>query len=370
MTQPLTVGVEEEFFIVDSATRNLLPQSGQIITSALAQVDEQTPSRFCEEFRPCMVESRSGICRTLDELRADVITSRSTLIRAAEEAGGRIAAAGTYPLADWRTQEFNTKPQYQRTVETYRLLADELLICGCHVHVGVADRDTAVEVMNRVRPWLPVLSALAASSPFWMGADTGYSSYRSMVWERWPTSGMPPTFRSYDEYQNSVRLSVESGISPVAGDIFWDVRPGTQYQTVEFRIADSCATADEVILQAGLCRALVHTTLTEIEKGDTPADIRSELLRAAKWRSTRFGLTDRLLDPFTAALVPAHEMVDRLCEHVRPSLEGTGDWTVASGITERIKRQGTSAERQRAVFERRKSLEDIVDHQVRDTASW
>lgn len=369
MRRPLTIGVEEEFFAVDPGTRSLLTDTRPLLESAYAkQVDHANPS-YSEELRPCMVESRTGICRDLNEVRADLRDLRGNLVQAARETGSWIASAGSFPLADWRTQGFTPKPRFEHIAKTYTRLAEEHVICACHVHVGVEDRDTAIQVINRVRPWLPVLSALSSSSPFWMGEDTGYASYRSMIWERWPMAGTPPTFRSFDQYKKSVKLLIDTGASADAGQIFWDVRPGTRYETVEFRIADSCATIDETVVQAGLSRALVQECLNELSRGDPSPDIHTALLRAAKWRSARFGLTDSLLNPISAELVPAHSLVDQLFTYVRSPLEEAGDWDEMTKLVERTKCLGSSAERQRRVFSTTNRLADVVDLLVRETAT-
>jgi carboxylate-amine ligase len=368
VNQPLTVGVEEEFFAVDPSTCALLADARTLLESAQArQVNHENPS-YSEEFRPCMVESRTGICQSLDQVRAEIRDLRGGLVRAARETSSWVAAAGSFPLADWRTQGFIPKPRFEHIAKTYAQLADEHVICACHVHVGVEDRDTAIQVINRVRPWLPVLAALSASSPFWMGEDTGYASYRSMIWERWPMAGIPPAFQSFDHYKKGVKLLIDTGTSVDAGQIFWDIRPGIRYRTVEFRIADSCATVDETVIQAGLSRALVQKCLNELERGDPSPDIRPELLRAAKWRSARFGLTDSLLDPISAELVPAHSLVESLFNYVRSPLEEVGDWDEMTELVEHTKCVGSSAERQRRVFSETNRLEDVVDLLVRETA--
>jgi carboxylate-amine ligase len=369
MNRPLTVGVEEEFFAVDPHTRRLLTDTKPLLESAHTHHTGHGIPSYSEELRPCMVESRTGVCRNLDQVRAEIRSLRGGLIQAASETGGWIAAAGTFPLADWRTQNFVPKPRFEHIAKTYARLAFEHVICACHVHVGVEDRDVAIHVMNRVRPWLPVLSALSSSSPFWMGEDTGYASYRSMIWERWPTAGIPPTFRSFDHYRQVVKLLIDTGASADAGQVFWDVRPGTKYETVEFRIADSCATIDETIVQAGLSRALVQKCLDELERGDPFPNIRPELLRVAKWHSARFSLTGSLLDPISTELVPAHSLVDRLLEYVRSPLEETGDWDEMTDLVERTKCLGSSAERQRRVLGETNRLEDVVDLLVRETAT-
>ena len=366
MGERLTLGVEEEFFAVDATTRTLVDDAASILAAAGGPSDGY-PS-YAEELRLSMIESRTSPCRTLAQLRAEICTLRQRLVHAAAATGHRIVAAGSLPLADWRTQPFNSGARYQRVVEVYAQMAYEHVICGCHVHVGIDDRDVAIQVMNRARPWLPILLALSSSSPFWMGADTGYTSYRSVVWERWPMAGLPPLFASFAEYARAVETLVEAEILADAGQAFWDLRPGTTHQTLEFRIADSCTTVDETIVQAGLCRALAAKCLEEIGAGKPPPDIRPELLRAAKWRASRFGIGDRLIDPFSGTLLPATTLVDRLVAHVRVPLEQADDWDEVIMLVEQLKRTGSSAERQRGVFVATDRLTDVVDLLVEETA--
>ena len=369
MKEGPTIGVEEEFFAIDPSDRRLLGDTRLLLESAYARQADHGVASYGEELRPCMIESRTGICRNLSQVRAEIRDLRAGLVQAAEETASWIAATGAFPLADWRTQGFVPKPRYEHTANTYAQLAGEHMICACHVHVGVEDRETAIHVMNHVRPWLPVLSVLSSSSPFWMGEDTGYASYRSMIWERWPMAGMPPTFQSFDDYQNRVAALIDTGTIVDAGQAFWDIRPGTRYPTVEFRIADSCTTIDEIVVQAGLSRALVQQCLDELERGVASPDIRPELLRAAKWRAARFGLTGSLLDPISAELVPAHSLVDRLFTYVRPALEEAGDWDEMITLAERTQCLGSSAQRQRRVMSETGRLEDVVDHLVKQTAT-
>ncbi|MDX6718752.1 MAG: glutamate---cysteine ligase / carboxylate-amine ligase, partial [Solirubrobacteraceae bacterium] len=199
--------------------------------------------------------------------------------------------------------------------------------------------------------------------------DTGYASYRGMVWERWPMAGMPPTYTSYDDYAAGAKLLVDTGTSADAGQVFWDVRPGTRYQTLEFRIADSCPTVDETVIQAGLARALVQTCLSEISRGSAAREARPELLRAAKWRAARFGLVASLLDPVCAEVLPAHALVERMLEYLRPALQLAGDWDELTCLLDRTRRDGSSAERQRRAHAEAGRLEDVVDLLAKETAS-
>jgi carboxylate-amine ligase len=316
-----------------------------------------------------MVEGKTGVCADLGQLRAQVADMRAGLIGAGQATGVALAAAGSFPGGDWRALGFTPKPRYERVAAAYARLADEHVICACHVHVGVAGRDLAIRVINRVRPWLPVLLALSASSPISIGEDTGYASWRAMVWARWPAAGMPPEFSSYVHYRETVDMLIAAGASFDAGQAFWDIRPGTNYETVEFRIADACTTIDETVVQAGLSRALVQTCLDEIARGDPGVGFAAELLPAAKWRAARFGLDGTLVDPFSGAQVSARSLLERLLDYVRPALDAAGD-------SEEVMRlvwspdgpRPSSADRQRRVLAETGRIADVVDLLLEETA--
>lgn len=369
MTNGLTLGVEEEFFVVDPATRAVVTDGRPV----LGRLDEQglvgDKNSYDEEFQLSMIESRTEVCQDLGEVRAELQRLRATLVRAAEDAGRWVVAAGTLPMADWRTQRITPKPRYQQQAEVYQQVARQQVICGCHVHVGVSDRETAVQVLNRVRPWLPVLLALSASSPFWMGQDTGYASYRAILWGSWPTAGMPGCYRSATEYRAVTQSLIDAGTIFDAGQLYWDVRLGTKHDTLEFRIADACTTLDEAVLQAGLCRALVQTCLDETASGKPLPGVRPELLAAAKWRAARFGLDGDLVDALTAEAVPATALLDRFLVYLRRALEDVGDWDEVATLVDQTQRRGTSAQRQRHALAKAQRLEDIVDLLATETAS-
>ncbi|MFI6764903.1 glutamate--cysteine ligase [Streptomyces sp. NPDC050355] len=365
-SRPLSVGVEEEFFVADGKTHELCDIT-PLLDSMAANRSRHGTEDYGTELRSCIIESRTAICWSLSGLRADLRTRRDALVRAATEAGCAIVAAGTYPSGDWRQVGFTPQPRFDHIAGTYARLAAEHLVCACQVHVGVEDRDTAVAVINRVRPWLPALLALAASSPFWTAEDTGYASYRTILWARWPMAGIPPTLSSYADHRARVRRFIDIGISADAGQLFWDVRPGTRYDTVEFRIADACTTVDEAVLQAGLSRALVHRCLTEIARGEPAPPADPELLVIAKWRAARFGLSGELVDPLTAELVPAAVLVDRFLDHVRGPLTDAGDWAETTGLVNRAFRRGNSADRQRRALTRSRRVADVVELLINET---
>ena len=220
-------------------------------------------------------------------------------------------------------------------------MTHEQLVCGCHVHVGIADPELAIQVVNRARSWLPVLLALTANSPFWQGSDSGYASFRTNVWQRWPTSGTPGTFAARAEYDELVRtlLAVDAIDDPAR--IYWDIRPSAKFDTVEFRVADANLTVDDTVMTAGLARALVVACHRQVVDGEPWVDPRLELRRAAAWRAARFGLDGRLLDLAGCQSLAASEMVERLLEFLRPALVDLGDWERVRALVAEVMAGGT-----------------------------
>ncbi|KOX09837.1 glutamate--cysteine ligase [Streptomyces sp. NRRL B-3648] len=315
-------------------------------------LEKLPPGAFTTELQQATVESNSGVHETLAGLYDDVIRARRRLDAAASAHGLAVVAAGTVPLA--RTQD--TRPtdgrRYRHMVDEYRMIADEQLICGTHVHVDVPDRDLAVRLMCEVSPWLHVLLALSASSPFWLGADTGYASWRTMVWQRWPTAGPPGCYADAADYDAAVQSLIDSGVISDAGMIYHDIRPSAHQKTLELRICDSSPRAETVVLIAGLYRALVTEARERLETTDAPACRgRHEWLRAAAWRAARSGLEGVLIDPGTGREAPAADVVRRLLARVRPALEAAGDWDTVRNLAERALATGSAAHRMRRAAE-------------------
>jgi carboxylate-amine ligase len=364
MTQgeDFTVGVEEEYQIVDAKTRELHPRALRILPGARAAVGEQvTPEMYLSQ-----IEIGTPVCRTLDEVRAELTRLRREVNAAAEREGCRIAAAGTHPFSHWEDQQLTPRRRYAGIAEEYEQLAREHLIYGCHVHVGVKDREAAVEVMNRARLWLAPLLALAANSPFWLARDTGYASYRTEIWRRWPMAGTPQEFASRSEYDALVESLVETGSVGDATKIYWDVRPSAKFETLEFRVTDVCLTVDEAVMITGLVRALTRTCYDEAMRGAPPARVRQELLRAAKWRAARYGLDADLIDVERGEAVPAHELVERLLARLRGALEEDGAWDEVGRLVRATLGRGNGAARQRAAAGAG-GLEEVVDFIVAET---
>ncbi|WP_405966451.1 glutamate--cysteine ligase [Streptomyces sp. NBC_00015] len=339
------IGVEEEFHVLEVESGLLVPHAN----SLLRRLPRRT---FTTELHQSTVESNSEVHTSLDDLYADLAATRRQLDAAASSLGLAAVAAGAAPLAPAAAAHPTAGARYRRMVEDYRTVADEQLICGAQVHVDVPDRDTAVRVMCAVSGWLPVLLALSASSPFWQGADTGYASWRTMLWQRWPTAGPVGCFASADEYDATVRDLVGSGIISDAGMIYYDVRPSAHLQTLELRVCDSCPRAETVVLVAGLFRALVTEACERLGTGGAPGcDGRHEWLRGASWRAARSGLEGGLVDPGTHREAPAGEVVRTLLTRLRPALEAVGDWETVHSLAEEALAVGSAARRMRRVAE-------------------
>jgi len=359
-----TVGVEEEFFIVDAETRALRPHFDRILNRARPALGEAVQP----ELQTIQVETGTPVCHDLGEVRRELVRLRRRLSAAAEDEGSHIGAAGTHPFSHWAEGPTITpKPAYLALERDYQQLAREQLVCGCHVHVGFPDREDAIQVLNRVGPWLSPIVALAANSPFWVGVDTGYSSFRTEIWRRWPMAGLPHVFASRSEYDALVRELLDTGSIDDPARIYWDVRPSAKFETLEFRVTDVCLTVDEAVMVTGLVRGLARTCHDEAVRGAPLPRARPELVRAANWRAARYGLEADLVDVLSPESVPAPEMVERLLGFVRPALADHGEWEEVSALAEETVARGTGAARQRRAFARSGRLEDVVDLIVSET---
>ena len=351
----LTLGVEEEFLLVDA--------EGQLATVGPQMSAElgQTPDGQVEhELRRCQVESATGVCHSVSELLEDLRRLRTRLIDRAAQRGVRLLPSGTTVLAWGSEPGFTRDHRYQRMAAEFGELADQSLTCACHVHVAIPDRESGMVASNALRPWLPVLLALSANSPFHAGTDTGYASWRHLLWTRWPSAGAPPHFDSTDDYESRVDGLLRSGAIVDRGMIYWDVRLSEHAPTVEVRIADVAPDVQGAALLAVLVRALVGQALdtmdTSLGKGLT-----QEVLRARLWRSARDGLAGACVDPRSGELVPAWQVVDSLVSRLGPQLRATGDDAFVAEAIDRLRATGGGAQRQRAAFARDRRLTDVVD---------
>lgn len=356
------MGVEEEYFLVDSNSFALRPRGQSIVLAAKEVLGENV--KF--EMSTAQAEIATDICEDISTLSNELRSLRSRLDGVAQQLGTRIAAVGTHPFSDWVGQGITQESRYLDIEEQYQQLAWEQLVSGCHVHVGISDRQLAIDIMLRARPWLPAMLALFANSPYWQGVDTRYASYRCEVFGRWPTAGMPPPLRTVEEYEAMVNDLLTAGMGD-ASFLYWDLRPSSRYPTLEFRVADVCASVDETVALAALVRALVETCANDVEN-DAPLVIpRDQLLRVARWRAARYGLRGQLVDVETPNLVAAGHVVRKLLELVRPILERRGEWNFVELTVRGLLGQGNGAERQRTCFNRTGDLHAVMQEIVDTT---
>jgi carboxylate-amine ligase len=335
----IRIGVEEEFHVLEVESGLLVPRADPVL--------RRLPRRtFTSELHRTTVETNSGVHASLHDLYTDLHATRRRLDAVASSLGLAVVAAGTAPLAPAGPPRPTEGARYRHMVEEYRRVADEQLICGAQIHVDVPDRDTAVRVACAVSPWLPVLLALSASSPFWQGSDTGYASWRTLLWQRWPTAGPIGCYRDAADYDAAVESLVRSGVISDAGMVYYDVRPSAHLRTLELRVCDACPRVETVVLVAGLFRALVTEARERLDAGDAPeCDGRHDWLRGATWRAARSGLEGALIDPETRCEAPAPHVVRGLLARLRPALEAHGDWDTVRALTDSALAHGSAARR-------------------------
>jgi glutamate---cysteine ligase / carboxylate-amine ligase len=358
----LTLGVEEEFHLVDLRTRRLTPRAAELL-AALAG----SKGTYAAELQQTTVETNTCVVETLDDLRRSLGELRSELCTAAEALGVGVAAAGCMPLS--APVVITENARFRRMLADYQLLVREQGICGLQVHVGIDDPDTAAVLIDRVSPWLPPLLALSASSPFsHLGEDTGYASTRSLIWSRWPTTGSAGAFGSAAEYDAQVQNLVASGVISDRGMIYFDVRPSAHLPTIELRVCDACPSIDTVVLIAALFRAVVARELARFRRGEPSRAVAPVLQRAAMWRAARSGLEGELVDLAGPRPIPAGVLVRGLLSGLRPELEADGAWEAAHELCESMLGRGSSAARQREALRHRHNVMDVVDLIVAETA--
>ncbi|KOU28439.1 hypothetical protein ADK53_34565 [Streptomyces sp. WM6373] len=362
----MTVGVEEEFLLVDVRTLRVVPAAPQVLATAAGLPGEMHP-----EGTRYQVEISTPVADSAASLRAELLTLRRTLGRAARAHGCRLLAAPSPVLAvEGPLHLTDDEPRQREQHRRFGALTDTLVSCGRHVHIGTLDVDTAVAVSNRIRPWLPTLIALAANSPFWGGRDTGHSSWRAMAWSGWPSAGPPPHFTSTAHFRRSVQTLLGSGAALDTKMVYWDLRPSGHWPTLEFRAPDMSPSVDSAVLQAELARALVATALREIREQRPEPALRDDVLRLARWRAAHDGLEGFGLDPYTGTELPAADLAEALLDLVAPELAAAGDLDHAAKTLAGLLRDGSGAHRQRAAYARRQDLTDVLRHLVDETEDF
>ncbi|CAM5521772.1 carboxylate-amine ligase [Streptomyces avidinii] len=365
-TVPLTVGVEEEFLLVDTRTFRVVPAAPLVLATAGGLPGELHP-----EGTRYQVEISTPIAHSAATLRAELAALRRTLGRAARAHGCRLLAAPSPVVAvEGPLHLTDDEPRQREQHRRFGALTDTLVSCGRHIHIGTLDVDTAVAVSNRIRPWLPTLIALAANSPFWGGRDTGHASWRAMAWSGWPSAGLPPHFTSTAHFRRSVQTLLGSGAALDTKMVYWDLRPSGHWPTLEIRAPDMSPDIDSAVLQAELARALVSTALREIAERRPEPAVRDDVLRLARWRAAHDGLEGFGLDPYTGTELPAADLAEALLDLVAPDLAAAGDLDHAAKTLAGLLRDGSGAHRQRVAFARRQDLTDVLRHLTDETEDF
>lgn len=352
----LTLGVEEEYLLVDAVE----PRAAEAVEEVFAHLPDDIRDSVQHEFMRSQIESASPPQLELRDLLESMTRLRGGLATAAERAGARLVAVGADPTSGPRARIVDS-PRYRQMREHFGDLSPGAGQNGMHVHVSVPDPETGVQILNHLRPWIPILQAATANSPLAGGHDTGYASWRSMLWERWPTVGPTPYLQSHEQYETLVSDLIASGAMIDKGMLYWYARLSANYPTIEIRIGDVCPTLDDAMLLAALARGLVATLLPEVRDGRPASNVPHPLLMAAHWRAAHDGLEGLNIDMATRETRPAWRLMRQLFEYVSPELERHGDLEMASTLLGRLRTRGTGAARQRALLSRHGTVADVVD---------
>jgi len=359
-----TLGVEEEFQIIDPDTRELRSHVQEMLEEGRLLLKE----RVKPEMHQSVIEVGTGICANVDEVRKDVTELRREIIGLAKRQGMRVASAGTHPFSKWEDQPIYPDPRYASIVEELQLVARSNLIFGLHVHVGIADRAIAFQILNEARYFLPHLLALSANSPFWMGRNTGLKSYRTKVFERFPRTGIPPVFPTPAEFDEFVRILVATNSIDNGKKIWWDLRPHPFFETIEFRVCDVPMRLDETVAIAALIQAICVKLFQLREKNLGFRPYSNALILENKWRAARWGIDGKLIDFGKEREVPFRDLMQELFAFVDDVVDDLGSRKEIDGIRW-ILENGSGADRQlRAFHEADGNLRDLVDFICSETS--
>jgi carboxylate-amine ligase len=357
----LTIGIEEEFQIVDA--------QGQLkshIETLLAAAGGRFGDQLKREMMQSVVEAGTKICADIGEARDEIVTLRGSIAALLRPAGLRIASAGTHPFSHWQDQQVTEAERYKILEEELQDVIRELLIFGLHVHVGIPDREQRIEVMNEARYFLPHLLAISTSSPFWLTRITGLKSYRQIIWQRFPRTGIPPQFSSYDEYENFVELLVKTKCIDDGRKIWWDLRPHATFPTIEFRVCDAATRVEETLCIAALIQAICAKLLVLRARNQGFRRYAPSLIQENKWRAVRGGMDAKLIDFGKQTEVPMRDLAVELLEFVDDVVDALGSRREVEYL-QTIIREGTSADRQLRAFAATGHLHQVVDHIAEET---
>ena len=365
MRPSFTIGIEEEYQTIDPETRNLRSHIDvEIIEKGKALLKESVKP----EMHQSVIEVGTGVCADIQQARREVTGLRRDMIALARGSGLRLAAAGTHPFADWRTQEIYPDQRYLDIVEDMKIVARANLIFGLHVHVGVEDRETAIHLMNAARYFLPHILALSTNSPFWQGMDTGLKSYRCKVFDKFPRTNIPDYFPSWGEYESFVNLLVRTNCIDNAKKIWWDIRPHPHFETLEFRICDIPMRADETLAIAALIQATV-AKLYKLHAANQGFRLyRRALIMENKWRAVRYGLDGKIIDFGKKIEVPVRDLIYEYLHLIDDVVDDLGSRQEINYV-HKILEMGTGADRQLRVFQETGDLKKVVDYMIAETES-
>ena len=357
-----TLGIEEEFAIVDPQSRELKSHIQEILEGGKVLLKEQIKP----EMHQSVVELGTEICDSISCARDHVIELRSKLAQLAGNSGLKIASVGTHPFSHWRDQLITQGERYQEIVKDMQQLARANLIFGMHVHVGIPNRESAIHVMNQARYFLPHIYALSVNSPFWVGQDTGLKGYRLKVFERFPRTGIPDAFESLSEYEDYCKLLVKTGCIDNPKKIWWDIRLHPVFDTLEVRVCDAQSRVDDTLAVAALIQAVISKLYKLLRRNTTFRVYRRRLLDENRWRASRYGIDGKLIDFGRETEVETRSLLNELLEFVSTEVNELGSKKEIAHI-ERIMREGTGADRQLAAFARTQDMKAVVDQIVEET---
>lgn len=346
-----TLGIEEEYLLLDPET-GLPVFNAAEVQELLETGDTVTGEDIQRELLSCQIETATPVCETLTEAEEALLNFRRQLSAAARKSGVRASGSATAPRIEEGYPELTDKQRYHELKSSARGIVADQFVNGLHVHVAIPDKETGVQALNRIRAWVPIITALSANSPFWLDRDSGFASWRTVHYRRWPVQGCPPVFADAAEYERRIQRLVDTGVIIDRGVLTWVARLSDHYPTLEVRTADAQLEAQDSVLLAGLIRGLVTTAVRGAQNELPYPDPDVELLDAAQWQAARQGVSDVVVNPISGKLVPAREQVDRLLEHIGSALDDAGDaqW-IQTGL-KTVWERGTGADRQRHAMDR------------------
>ncbi len=361
--EKFTLGIEEEFQILDGDSLMLRSQMSKIIQDGQIILKE----RIKQEMHQSVVEMGTNICENIQQARDEVSYLRQQIIALAGNEGLKVAAAGTHPCSHWRDQLITPDPRYDQLIEEMKDVARSNLIFGMHVHVGIPNREEGMQIMNVARYFLPHLYALSTNSPFWEGHETGFKSFRSKIFDKFPRTGIPPYFSNVEEYDRFINVLVKTGCIDNGKKIWWDLRLHPFYPTVEFRICDMMMTVDEVICVAALMQCIIAKLIKLHRKNQSFRTYRRVLINENKWRAGRYGMEAKLIDFGKEAEVPFKSLMIELLDFIDDVVVDMGCRAEVNYVYQMLE-QGSGADRQLNVFRETGDLVKVVDYIICETS--